>query len=54
MPVRWNSTFDFLDKALKMKESIKKLMRDDDDLSVYSIDKDGWSKIEKVASFLQV
>lgn len=53
MPVRWNSTYDFLNTALKMKVSLQKLMIVDEDLSVYQIESTGWERIKLVAEFLK-
>lgn len=54
MPVRWNSTYEFLSTALKMKTAIKKFVVSDDDLQEYIIDNNGWDKIKIVADYLAV
>jgi hypothetical protein len=54
MPVRWNSTYDFLETALKMKESIKQLVVQDEDLHLYQFSRGSWDKIELIANFLKV
>jgi hypothetical protein len=54
MPVRWNSTYEFLLTALKMKTIIKKFVLNDDDLGEYVIDNNGWEKIKIVADYLSV
>lgn len=53
MPVRWNSTYEFLSTALKMKVSLQKLMIVDEDLCVYQIESSGWERIKLVAEFLK-
>ena len=54
MPVRWNSTYEFLATALKMKKSLQKLLIQDEDLSSYMIESTGWDRIKVVADFLKV
>jgi hypothetical protein len=54
MPVRWNSTHDFLETALKMKESIKRLVVEDEDLHVYQFNKSAWERIQLITDFLKV
>ena len=53
MPVRWNSTYEFLSTALKMKVPIQKLMIVDNDLSVYQVESSGWERIKLVSNFLK-
>jgi hypothetical protein len=52
--IRWNSTYDMIEKALKMKNVIDIMCIKDEDLKSYTISSDEWKNLEKVFKFLEL
>jgi hypothetical protein len=51
--IRWNSTYDMIDRGLKMKKVIQIVCLNDDELNSYYISDDQWRELEIIHKFLR-
>ena len=53
--MRWNSTYDMIEFALKYRKAIASMTADvDNDLRKYELTKEEWDVVEQLASVLKV
>lgn len=51
---RWNSTFEMIQRAIKMREVVDILTSCDVEMRQYALDADDWKVLRDVLDFLQV